>query len=99
MPPVDSVNYNVGGTSLLEASTELRFPIWRKLGGVLFVDAGELNLEPFQYPLGKLFWSVGTGLRYDTVVGPLRADFGYLINPRDTGADSFQWFVSVGHSF
>jgi outer membrane protein assembly factor BamA len=99
MPPVGSINPNVGGTSLLEASVELRFPIWRKIGGVLFVDTGVLDLEPFSYPLDKLYWAVGPGLRYDTIVGPLRLDFGALLNPRRRDREQFQWFISVGQSF
>ncbi len=99
MPPVDSVDANVGGTSLLESSAEIRFPILGKLRGVLFVDAGLLDREPFRYPLDELFWAAGPGLRYDTLVGPLRLDFGALLNPPDADTGRFQWFISVGHSF
>jgi outer membrane translocation and assembly module TamA len=98
MPPGAGTDSNVGGTSLLESSAEWRFPIWRKLNGVLFVDAGLLDLEPWRYPLQDLFWAVGPGLRYDTIVGPLRFDYGVLLNPPD-GTSRHRWFISVGHSF
>jgi len=99
MPPAGgNANAEVGGTSLLEASAEWRFPIWNKFGGVLFVDTGVLDLEPWSYPLDDLFWAVGPGLRYDTIVGPLRFDYGFLVNP-PPGGSRHQWFISVGHSF
>ena len=98
MPPFGVLDVNVGGTSLLESTLEWRFPIWRRIGGVAFVDAGLLDLRPWTYHLDKLFWAVGPGLRYDTVIGPLRFDYGFLINP-PLGASRHQWFISVGHTF
>jgi outer membrane translocation and assembly module TamA len=98
MPSNEDTDANVGGTSLLETSAEWRFPLWRKLSGVVFVDAGLLDLEPWHYRLRDLFWATGSGLRYDTIVGPLRFDYGVLLNPPD-GTSRHQWFISVGHSF
>jgi outer membrane translocation and assembly module TamA len=99
MPPAGGgANSDVGGTSLIEASLEWRFRIWNKLGGVVFVDSGVLDLEPWSFPLDDLFWAVGPGIRYDTIVGPLRFDYGFLVNP-PPGGSRHQWFISVGHSF
>lgn len=99
MPPAGgTANSDVGGTSLLEASAEWRFRIWNKLGGVVFVDSGVLALDPWSFPLDDLFWAVGPGIRYDTIVGPLRFDYGFLVNP-PPGGSRHQWFISVGHSF
>jgi len=69
-----------GGKILWEASVELRFPIHGSLGGVVFVDGSDVKgsfgdlSSPFSPHL-----STGFGFRYDTPVGPVRADFGVRI--------------------
>lgn len=69
-----------GGKILWEASVELRFPIYEKLGGVIFLDGSDVRASfgelaaPFAPHL-----SAGLGFRYDTPVGPVRADFGVRI--------------------
>jgi outer membrane translocation and assembly module TamA len=98
MPPAGTANDTVGGTSLIEGSLEWRVPVWGKFGAVVFVDSGVLDLDPWRFPLGDLYWAVGPGLRYDTVVGPLRFDYGFLINP-PPGFSRHRWFISVGHAF
>lgn len=77
----------LGGRSLAEGSVELRFPIWNKLTGVAFVDAGavgEASVESFTEfvdftRLTEGTWAVtpGVGVRYHTRVGPIRVDLGY----------------------
>jgi outer membrane protein assembly factor BamA len=65
-----------GGLRQWEASVELRAPITESLGGVLFVDAGDVARVKrfrFEYPQP----SFGLGLRYHTIVGPLRLDFAF----------------------
>jgi outer membrane protein insertion porin family/translocation and assembly module TamA len=68
-----------GGLSLWEQSLELRVPIIGKLGGVVFVDASDVTRKIASFRLTVPHMSTGVGLRYDTPVGPLRADFGYRI--------------------
>lgn len=77
----------LGGTSLVEGSVELRFPVWKKLTGAAFIDAaavGEASVESFTdlADFGRLTegtWAVtpGIGARYHTRVGPIRVDLGY----------------------
>ncbi|HEY0996460.1 MAG TPA: BamA/TamA family outer membrane protein [Gemmatimonadaceae bacterium] len=79
----------LGGTSVIEGSVELRFPIWRKLGGAAFVDAavvGKNALRPGS-DIGRLASGAaavtpGFGVRYYSLVGPIRVDLGF--NPRRT---------------
>jgi outer membrane protein assembly factor BamA len=63
-----------GGLRLWESSVELRVPITQSFGTVLFVDAGDVSRSTgyrFDHPQTSL----GLGLRYRTIVGPLRLDF------------------------
>jgi outer membrane protein insertion porin family/translocation and assembly module TamA len=71
----------IGGNSMLEFSEELRAPLHRNFGIVLFLDAGNVWAESFGVNLGDLRYDVGPGLRYNTAIGPIRLDLGYQLNP------------------
>jgi hypothetical protein len=66
---------------MLAFSEELRAMLRGNLGGVLFLDAGNVWAESWSINLSDLRYAVGPGLRYQTPVGPLRLDFGYQLNP------------------
>ncbi|MCX7823228.1 MAG: outer membrane protein assembly factor BamA [Syntrophobacterales bacterium] len=100
--PLDDLGNALGGKGIFELNTDLRFPlefVTRDLEGVLFFDASQV-FSGEELMLNKLRYSVGAGLRYKTIVGPIRADLGYAINPPDKNPpDSFQFFISVGQAF
>lgn len=73
-----------GGTRLWEASLEVRIPITLDLGVVLFADAGDVNRDAAsvvgfdgdEFRFTHLQLAFGFGLRYRTIIGPLRFDVG-----------------------
>jgi outer membrane protein assembly complex protein YaeT len=73
----------IGGNTMLAFSEELRSMLRGKLGGVLFLDAGNVWSQTNQVNLRDLRWAVGSGLRYQTPVGPIRFDIGFQLNPID----------------
>jgi translocation and assembly module TamA len=82
----------VGGNGLVDGSVELRLRLAGSLGGVLFVDAGNVSLpsatpSAWQTALDPtlLQWAAGLGLRYRTPFGPLRLDVGARL-PTDWSA-------------
>jgi len=88
----------IGGASVIEMSAELRFPIRGALGGVTFVDAGQVDLEPWGWKPRDLTYSVGAGLRYQTPLGPVRLDIAHPLNaPEDAGTTWFHF--SIGQAF
>jgi outer membrane protein assembly factor BamA len=95
----------LGGDQLLILNQELRFPIYRWLRGVAFVDAGNAfsELEPFAFR--DLAVGYGAGLRLNSPIGVLRLDFGIpatTISPtarRANEAGSGRWYFGLGHIF
>jgi outer membrane protein insertion porin family len=63
------------GNKLFTATVEYRYPIATKVEGVIFTDAG--NAWDGDYKLDNLKYSIGTGLRISTPIGPVRLDYGY----------------------
>lgn len=64
-----------GGLRLWEASLELRVPLTASFGAVLFTDFGDITREK-RFRFSQLQTTFGLGLRYKTIVGPIRLDIG-----------------------
>jgi outer membrane protein assembly factor BamA len=96
--PLDADGDPLGGLSSAVASVELRFPIWRRLRGVGFFDAGVVDLKPFRYPIDEIQTAAGPGIRLVTPIGSLRLDVGFPID-RGPDQDLYQIHLSVGHTF
>jgi outer membrane protein insertion porin family len=114
-----------GGSALLEASLEARWnllkgasDLWffetRKLSIVFFYDAGNVWAQPEKVSVREIAMAAGLGLRYDTVAGPIRVDFGWKVyDPRATADNqwitqrpffsetlgNFVFHFGIGHSF
>lgn len=79
--PLSGSGLPIGGASFINFSTELRAPVWGNLGAVLFLDGGNVWTNPWNFKANDLRYDVGPGLRYQTPIGPIRADIGYQLNP------------------
>lgn len=71
----------IGGLTFTNFSTELRLLLIGKLGGVAFMDGGNVWENPWDFNLNDMRYDIGTGLRYNTPVGPVRLDIGWQMNP------------------
>ncbi|RKH55138.1 BamA/OMP85 family outer membrane protein [Corallococcus aberystwythensis] len=76
----------VGGNSLVETSVEMRYMLTDALMVAIFYDSGLVGTEAlFGKNAARLFGpehyhAVGAGLRYLTVVGPIRLDIARRLN-------------------
>jgi outer membrane protein assembly factor BamA len=96
--PLDADGNPVGGEAVLNASLDLRFPIFRALKGAAFVDAGQVWFRTEDVRLGDVEVAVGPGLWVDTAVGPFRFDVGFRVTdvspaPREA------YHVAIGTPF
>jgi outer membrane protein insertion porin family/translocation and assembly module TamA len=96
--PTDSGNDPIGGLSRMELGVELRVPIWKRIGVVGFVDAGDVREGTWSWKPKDLRYSAGPGLRIKTPVGPLRFDVGFLLNAPPE-VDPWRFHLSVGQAF
>ena len=97
--PLGPGNTPLGGRSLFEVSTELRAMITETVGGVVFIDGGNVYDDELPNFSTNLQWSTGFGVRYFTTFGPLRLDFGFPLNRRDGIDDFMQFYISIGQAF
>jgi translocation and assembly module TamA len=98
--PTDVDGAPTGGTSLTEASFEIRhrfFAFGNDLGVVGFVDAGQVY-ESTLPKFTDLTVGAGVGIRYFTAFGPLRIDVATPITRRP-GDPSVAFYVSIGQAF
>lgn len=77
---LDPNGFPTGGNALVIVNAELRAPLWRDLGGVVFLDAGNVFRRVGDLDLGALRASAGFGLRYKSPIGPVRVDLGFKLD-------------------
>ncbi|HJK90565.1 MAG TPA: BamA/TamA family outer membrane protein [Polyangiaceae bacterium LLY-WYZ-15_(1-7)] len=80
---------NSGGTRRWEASLELRVAVSEDFGLVFFGDMGDVNrgvtfeggelIRDPGFRFDHIRLAVGGGLRYDTIIGPVRFDIGVRV--------------------
>lgn len=99
-PTTESDTYEpVGGNLSAFANFEVRQDLAWSLGLVGFVDVGRVWDKAANASLAELQWSVGGGLRYASPVGPIRADFGWVLNPADYFRQQYgyqPWSIHLG---
>ncbi|HXZ44041.1 MAG TPA: outer membrane protein assembly factor BamA [archaeon] len=96
--PLDSSGNPTGGDARILLNAEWRFPIWRWLGGAIFVDTGTVAQKVRDLSLSTFKTGVGASLRLITPVGPIRLDFGYALN-HIPGENRWQFYFGVGNPF
>jgi outer membrane protein insertion porin family/translocation and assembly module TamA len=79
--PTSPFGLPIGGLTMFEGSSEVRFPVAGRVAAVAFLDLGNAWLQSWDFNLNDLRYDVGPGLRYMTPVGPVRVDFGFQLNP------------------
>jgi outer membrane protein assembly complex protein YaeT len=86
-----------GGTLFTLGKSELRFPVSHDFDLGVFFEAGNLWLDPSAFRFAHLRYVAGTGIRYETPIGPLALDLGFNLFPDVVlNEPAFQVQFSVG---
>jgi outer membrane protein insertion porin family len=86
----------LGGAKLLVGNAELRSPLFWRLSGVLFADAGNTFTNAQSIRLNDLGVGLGFGLRIKTPLAPIRIDLGF---PQSFDKTGVRWHFSIGQMF
>jgi outer membrane protein insertion porin family len=97
---LDEDGATVGGYKYIQFNVEYIFPLLKDAGvvGVLFFDTGQVFDENESIDLSNLRESAGGGFRWYSPMGPMRIEYGYILD-REDDEDSGRWEFSVGGGF
>ncbi len=90
----------VGGKTMANVNAELRFPLYKRLSGVLFTDMGILVQGSIaDITADKWLGASGFGLRFASPIGPIRFDIGWKWKKREPDDKRYAFFFTFGHAF
>jgi outer membrane protein assembly complex protein YaeT len=87
-----------GGNAVLILNQEVRFPIYKRLGGAAFLDIGNVYSAISDFDLLNVRKAAGFGLRYNTPFVLVRVDWGFKLD-RKPGESLSRIFFSIGQAF
>jgi translocation and assembly module TamA len=90
----DAACGDIGGRTLVDNTLEVSHPIYKNIDLALFWDSTMISAKRLNFNL-DFKNAVGTGLRYNTVIGPIKFDVGFSLEDRNQYAIHFQ----IGQSY
>jgi outer membrane protein assembly complex protein YaeT len=96
--PRDAAGLFIGAKSYVQLNLELEQALTAKWSVVVFADALGTAVSLRDYPFSEKLYSTGLGVRYQTIIGPVRLEYGHNLNPRPPDpAGTLQ--LSIGYPF
>ncbi len=97
----DVVETEVGGYKFVQANFECLFPFDGAGGimGLIFFDTGDLYDDGESIKLDRLRESIGFGVRWNSPMGPLRLEYGYILDPEKDAGEGGRFEFSMGAAF
>ncbi|MBN1545494.1 MAG: outer membrane protein assembly factor BamA [Syntrophaceae bacterium] len=85
----------IGGLTMMSYTAEFIFPLMKSAGlkGVVFYDTG--NSWESGYHFDNLRKTCGLGVRWYSPIGPLRLEWGYVLDKQE-GDEPFRWEFTMG---
>ena len=95
---MDENGLPLGGEALFLINEQVRFPIWGRVKGVFFYDAGNVYPTLDRLDPTDLREALGAGLHVVTPIGPLRFEYGRKLGRRP-GESPGEFFIAIGGPF
>ena len=100
---IDQDGFPHGGNAIVVFNGEIRLPVWRDLGAVAFLDAGNVFDRVDSLDLRRIRGTAGFGIRYRSPIGPVRVDLGFKLDRRRFASGEQERLtalhVSIGQAF
>jgi outer membrane protein insertion porin family len=96
----DEDDADIGGQAYVQLNLEYIFPLVKKAGltGLIFYDTGNVYEDEGSIDLADLRESVGGGIRWYSPMGPIRLEYGHILD-REGDEDGGRWEFSMGNNF
>jgi outer membrane protein insertion porin family len=101
LSPRDASGAEIGGNKFVLVNAEIRFPLVTDFGvyGVVFFDTGDIYSQDEDIELGNLRESAGGGIRWLSPMGPIRLEYGFILDPKDTDHGPGAWEFNMASTF
>ncbi len=88
----------LGAKSYTLLNVELEQAVTKNISVVLFADTLSTAVQLSRYPVDESLLTAGLGVRYQTLIGPVRLEYGRNLNPRPNDP-SGTFHLSLGFPF
>ncbi|RPH51460.1 MAG: outer membrane protein assembly factor BamA [Desulfobacteraceae bacterium] len=97
----EGVLTEIGGNKFVQFNLEFLFPLIKEAGVmcVLFFDTGDVYDNHESINFGNLRESVGGGIRWYSPMGPMRIEYGYILDPVKDAGEGGKWEFTMGTVF
>ena len=103
LAPKDSDGNSVGGDKFVQFNLDLTFPIVKEQGvfAELFFDTGKVygDNEDIEFKPGDLRQSAGLGIRWMSPMGPIRLEYGFILDQEDSDHGPGNWEFSMASAW
>ena len=96
--PLDADGKQLGAETYLQGNLEFEQLLTKTWSLVTFMDAVGFAQDRRHYPWDETLYSVGGGIRWRTLIGPVRLEYGHNLNPRQHDPKGTLHF-SIGFPF
>lgn len=95
---MDANGNQLGAETYTQANIEFEQLLTRTWSVVLFCDVVGFAFDRADYPVDETLYSIGAGIRWRTLIGPVRLEYGHNLNRR-THDPAGTLHFSVGFPF
>ena len=103
LAPLDDDGNAIGGDKYVQFNLDLTFPLVKEQGvfGGIFFDTGRVYAddENPEFNPADLRKSAGLGIRWLSPMGPVRLEYGWILDPQDTDHGPGNWEFSMASAF